>query len=124
MSEENKFVITLGVDRASAYRVTLAFTLGVAAFEKDLQPTIVLIMEGTQNARRGYVDDVDVGEPFLCVKDLMEVYLAQGGELAVCLPCLKNQGIPIEELLPGIKTVRGPDVVEMLANAKCSLQLN
>jgi predicted peroxiredoxin len=124
MSEKDRFVITLGVDKTSAYRVTLAFTLGVAAFEKDLQPTIVLLMEGTHNARRGYVDDVDIGEPFLCVKDLMEVYLAQGGELAVCTPCLKNQGIPIEELLPGIKAVRGPDVVEMLANAKCTLQLN
>jgi tRNA 2-thiouridine synthesizing protein D len=124
MSEKDRFVITLGVDKTSAFRVTLAFTLGVAAFEKDLQPTIVLLMEGTQNARRGYMDDVDIGEPFLCVKDLVEVYLAQGGELAVCTPCLKQQGIPVEELLPGFKAVRGPDVVEMLANAKCTLQLN
>jgi tRNA 2-thiouridine synthesizing protein D len=124
MATENSFVITLGVDKSSAFRVTLAFTLGVAAFEKDLKPTIVLIMEGTQNARRGYVDDIDIGEPFLCVKDLMEVFLAQGGELVVCAPCLKQQGMSTEELLPGIKTVRGPDVVEMLANAKCTLQLN
>jgi predicted peroxiredoxin len=124
MSNENRFVVTLGVDKTNALRVTLAFTLGVAAFEKDLQPTIVLMMEGTHNARRGYVDDIDIGEPFLCVKDLMEVFLAQGGELAVCIPCLKNLGIPMEELLPGVKLVRGPDVVEMLASAKGSLQLN
>jgi predicted peroxiredoxin len=71
MSNENRFVITLGVDKTNAFRVTLAFTLGVAAFEKDLQPTIVLMMEGTHNARRGYVDDIDIGEPSVIFRTIM-----------------------------------------------------
>ncbi len=125
MSTENSFVIILGVNKAmSAYRVTLAFTAGVAAIEKGFQPTIVLLMDGVHNARQGYVDDIDIGEPFLCVKDLLEVYLDQGGELAVCGPCWKFQGLPDEEMMPGLKKVRSGDVVLMLANAKGSLQLN
>ncbi len=124
MSTPDTFVITLGVNKAGANRVTLAFTAGVAAIEKGFQPTIVLLMEGAHVARQGYVDDIDIGEPFLCVKDLMEVYLAQGGELALCSPCWKFQGLPDEEMLPGVKKVRAGDVVEMLANAKGNLQLN
>jgi tRNA 2-thiouridine synthesizing protein D len=81
MSNEESFVITQGLDKASESRVTLAFTAGVAALERESQTTIVLLLEGVHNARKGYVDDIDIGEPFLCVKDLMEVYLTQGGQL-------------------------------------------
>ncbi len=124
MSNDNTFVIVLGVNKASPSRVTLAFTAGVAAFEKNLQPTIVLLLEGVHVARQGYVDDIDIGEPFLCVKDLMEVFLAQGGRLVACGACWKLQALPIEELMPGIPLIKAGDVVEMLANARGSLQLN
>jgi predicted peroxiredoxin len=124
MDKEDSFVITLGFNKANASRVTLAFTAGVAAFEKGLQPTIVLLLEAVHCVRQGYIDDIDIGEPFLCVKDLMEVFLAQGGRLVACGACWKLQGLPMEELMPGIKLIKAADVVELLANAKGSLQLN
>jgi tRNA 2-thiouridine synthesizing protein D len=124
MSKEDSFVITLGLNKADANRVTVAFTAGVAAFEKNLQPTIVLLLEGVHCARQGHVDDIDIGEPFLRVKDLMEVFLAQGVQIVACGACLKVQGVLNEELMPGIKLVKVGDVIEMLANAKGSLQLN
>jgi hypothetical protein len=37
---------------------------------------------------------------------------------------LKVQGVANEELIAGMKLVKAGDVVEMLANAKGSLQLN
>ncbi len=118
------FVITLSFDKASASRITLAFTAGVAAIEKELRPTIVLLLEGVHVVRQGYIDDIDIGEPFLWDKDLMEVFLAHGGQIVACGACWKYQGIPVEELMPGVKLIKAGDVVELLANAKGSLQLN
>jgi tRNA 2-thiouridine synthesizing protein D len=124
MNAGEDFVITLGYNKASASRVTLAFTAGVAAIERDLQPTIILLLEGVHAAQEGYIDDIDIGEPFLCVKDLLEVYFAQGGRMMACGACWKLQQIPDQELMAGIKLVKAGDVVELLANAKGSLQLN
>jgi len=81
-----EFVITLSFNKNSEGRITLAFTLGVAAVDKGLKTAMVLLIDGVHVARQGYVDDVDIGEPFLPVKDLMEVYLELGAKSSCAVP--------------------------------------
>jgi tRNA 2-thiouridine synthesizing protein D len=124
MASNTDFVITLSFNKNSEGRVTLAFTLGVAAVDKGLKTTIVLLVDGAHIARKGYADDIDIGEPFLPVKDLLEVYLEHGGEIAVCGSCWRFNHIADDERMQQVKMITAGDVVDLLMNARSSVQLN
>ena len=97
MENAPEFVVTLSFNKNSEGRVTLAFTLGVAAVDRGLKTVNVLLVDGVHIARKGYADDIDIGEPFLPVRDLMEVYLEHGGEIDVCGSCWRFNHLPDDE---------------------------
>jgi tRNA 2-thiouridine synthesizing protein D len=124
MADFPDFLITLSHNKSSQKHVTLAFTLGLKALEKDLETAIVLFLDGVYVASTSYVDDIDIGEPFLPVKDMLEVYLDNGGELLICGSCWKHEKLTDSQRIPGARIVTADTVVDMLLNAKTTLQLN
>lgn len=118
------FVITLSHHKSSEKHVTLAFTLGLKSLEKGHKTAILLLLDGVNVGRTSYVDNIDIGEPFLPVKDMLEVYLEQGGELLVCGSCWKHDHIQDNELLKGARFISADVVIDLLMNAKSSIQLN
>ena len=124
MSDSPEFVITLAFNKNSEGRVTLAFTAGVAAVDKGVRTAIILIVDGVHVGLKGYAEDIDIGEPFLPVKDLLEVYLAHGGELMACGACWKFNHLAMGDKMPEVKVITSADIVDLLVAAKGSLQLN
>ena len=124
MADDPEFLITLSHNKSNEKHVTLAFTLGLKAQEKGLATAIVLLLDGVHVGRTGYVDDIDIGEPFLPVKDMLEVYLNQGGQLLVCGSCWKHEKFADADRLAGARMVTADAVVDMLLNARTTLQLN
>ena len=86
MSDDPEFLITLAHHKDDPKHVTLAFTFGLKALEKGYKTAILLLLDGVHVGLSGYGDDIDIGEPFLPIKDLLEVYFSEGGELLVCGP--------------------------------------
>jgi tRNA 2-thiouridine synthesizing protein D len=124
MPETPEFVITLAHHKSSEKHVTLAFTMGLKGLEKGYKTAIILLLDGVSVGRQGYIDDIDIGEPFLPVKDMLEVYLDNGGQLLVCGSCWKHDHIPDSERLHRTSMVSADMVIDMLMNAKSTLQLN
>jgi predicted peroxiredoxin len=124
MPDLPEFLITLSHHKNSEKHVTLAFTLGLKAIEKGYRTAIVLLLDGVHVGRAGYADDIDVGEPFLPVGDMLPIYLEQGGELLVCGSCWKHDHLPDSERLPGTRIVSADQVIDFLMNAKSTIQLN
>jgi tRNA 2-thiouridine synthesizing protein D len=124
MSDSPEFVITLAFNKNSEGRVTLAFTTGVAAVDKGIKTAIIMIVDGVHVGLKGYAEDIDIGEPFLPVKDLMEVYLHHGGELMVCGACWKFNHLAADDRMSEVKVITAGDIVDLLMHAKGSLQLN
>ena len=124
MAEYPEFLITLAFDKTSEKHVTLAFTLGLKAQEKDLKTAILLFLDGVNVGVTGYVDDIDIGEPFLAVKDMLDVFLSQGGQLLICGSCWKHAGRTDPDRMSGAKIVTADLVIDMLLNARTTLQLN
>jgi len=124
MAEFPEFVITLSHNKSNEKHVTLAFVLGLKSLEKGYKTAIILFLDGVHVGRTGYVDDIDIGEPFLAVKDMLEVYLQNGGQLLVCGSCWKHDHIPDSERLAGAGMITADAVVDYLMNAKTTLQLN
>jgi tRNA 2-thiouridine synthesizing protein D len=124
MPDYSDFVITLAHNKSNPKQVTLAFTLGLKSLEKGHSTAIVLLLEGVQVGQTGHVDRVDVGEPFLPVKDMLPIFLENGGRLIVCGSCWKNAGIPDAERIAGLPVMSADQVIDLLFNAKATLQLN
>ncbi len=124
MSDFPEFVITLAFGKSSEKHVTLAFTLGLKGQEKGLKTAIILLIEAVNVGVTGYVDAIDIGEPFLPVKDMLDVYLGQGGQLLICGSCWKHAKLTEADRMPGAKMITADAVIDMLMNAKSTLQLN
>jgi tRNA 2-thiouridine synthesizing protein D len=124
MSDYPDFVITLSLDKQKERHVTLAFTLGLKSLEKGYKTAIILLLEGVRVGQKGYIDDIDIGEPFLPVHDMLEVYLDGGGQLLVCGSCWKHEHIPENERLAGTSMITADNVIDLLMNAKSNIQLN
>lgn len=124
MPDYPEFVILLSHSKTNEKHVTLAFTMGLKSLEKGYKTAIVLLLDGVHVGRTGYPDDIDIGEPFLPVKDMLDVYLEQGGQLMICGSCWKHDHIADSERLAGTTMVSSDNVIDLLMNAKSSIQLN
>jgi tRNA 2-thiouridine synthesizing protein D len=124
MPDYPEFVITLSHHKSSDKHVTLAFTLGLKSLEKGHKTAIILMLDGVHVGRTGYVDDIDIGEPFLPVKDMLPIYLEHGGQLLVCGSCWKHDKLPDSERLAGTAMISADQVIDFLLNAKGTAQLN
>ena len=124
MSSSAEFVITLAHNKTNEKHVTLAFTLGLKALEKGYSSAILLMLDGVDVGRNDYANAIDIGEPFLPVADLLEVFLSEGGQLLICGSCWKHAKLTDQDRLPGAKMITADIVIDMLMNAKTTLQLN
>jgi uncharacterized protein len=75
-----------------------------AALAMDVKATVVLQGQAVYLAQKGYVDKMLPAGGFPSMKELMTNYMELGGELKVCVPCLKIRNIEESELVEGSQT--------------------
>ena len=61
------------------------------------------------------------GAPFAPLKSLIDKFLAAGGKLWVCTPCMKKRGLTADDLIEGAQPAGGAALVEWLAEGSASL---
>lgn len=118
------FLVTLSVDKNEPERLTVALTLALASCTQGKKTALLLMVEGVRNGMEGYVDSVDAGAPFSPCEDLMESFIAAEGEIFACGACLDHNKVDRDTLMPEVQVVSGGQVVEMLFNARSTLQFN
>jgi len=101
-------------------RATLPFIVGNVAASAD-QPAIVLLtIEGVWVATKGYADGIHK-EGFPPLKEIVESFVANGGQIWACGACTKPRGITNEHLIAGARIVTAAMVVEAMANGASTL---
>ena len=101
-------------------RATLAFIVGNVAASAD-QPAIVLLtIEGVWIATKGYADAIHK-EGFQPLKEIIDSYVANGGQIWACGACAKPRGITDQHLIPGAKIVTAAMVVEAMAKGASTI---
>lgn len=118
------FLITLTAHENNPNNVTIAFTMGVKALEKGQDVAILLLSDAVHLAKKGYADTIDIGEPFMPIKDLLPTFVEKGGKIKVCSACLMHNGIDNSELIQEVDVINADDVVDYILEAKKTLQLN
>ena len=117
------FVTTVFDGHSNPAKVTVALTMALNALEKGHSATVILMVEGVELGRPNVYDDMDIGTPFRPVKDLWADFLAKGGQIAVCGACMIHNGFTAEQMDSRYAIINAPQVVDLLMNAKGSLQI-
>lgn len=85
-------------------KAAMPFVMGNAALAMDIKAVIVLQGNGVYLAHKGYVDTMLPAGGFPPVKELLANFMELGGELKVCVPCIKSRNIAESELVAGAQT--------------------
>jgi len=115
------FCVTITHCRTDADKVTVGFVVANAALGSEKDTMVFLSTDGVWAAVKGETEKVNVGGPFAPLKDLVDKFIAGGGKIYVCAPCMKLRGIEPEQLIQGAQPAGGAALVEWLSNGSPSV---
>ena len=85
-------------------KAAMPFVMANAALAMDMGAVIALQGNGVYLAQKGYVDTMLPSGGFPVLKQLMADFMELGGELKVCVPCIKARNIDEADLVAGSQT--------------------
>jgi predicted peroxiredoxin len=101
-------------------RATLPFIVGNVAATADQEAVVLLTIEGVWLATRGYADGIQK-EGFQPLKEVIQSFVANGGQIWACGACTKPRGITEADLIEGAKIVTAANVVEYMAGGASTI---
>ncbi len=102
-------------------KASMPFVMATAALAMDIQATIALQGNGVYIARKGYVENMLPGGGFPPIKDLISSFLELGGQLKVCVPCIKERNIEKADLIDGAEMTAAAALTEEILDANANL---
>lgn len=109
------FCVSITHAKNDTDKATVGFVVANAAAGSDQETMVFLSTEGVWLAKAGYADDIHE-DGFAPLKELITNFVAAGGKVFVCSPCVKKRGIDESELIAGATIVGGAKLVEWLVN--------
>ncbi|MFC0219581.1 DsrE family protein [Pseudochelatococcus lubricantis] len=118
-----EFVATIFDGAGNPEKVTVAFTMAVNALTKGHSAVIILMVEAVQLGKPDATQGMAIGAPFEPVSDLLRKFLDGGGRIAICGSCMIHNGLDAAQMDPCYTIITAADVVDLLMNARGSLQI-
>ena len=115
-----KLLINCTHGREDVERATLSFVVGNVAASADQEVVVLLTIDGVWNATKGYADDIHK-EGFQPLREVMQSFITNGGQIWACGSCTKPRGITDADLIPGAKITSAANIVEYLASGAGSI---
>jgi len=116
--EKIVYVVTHGADDPE--RAILPFMHANGALAMEVEAVVVLMGSAVMLARKGFMNHVFAGG-LPPLKKLMEDFLAQGGRLLLCTPCIQFRQIGESELLEQAKPIAAAIFTEEVLSANAVL---
>jgi predicted peroxiredoxin len=102
-------LITHGIDHELS---SSALTIALGGLTSGLKVSIFLTSSGVDIVRRGAADMTQV-KPLEPLADMLRSFMARGGAVWACTPCVKSRGYAPESLLEGV-VITGASVMHEL----------
>jgi uncharacterized protein len=116
----NLMLVSCSYGQEDPERATLSFIFGNVAAAADQATAVLLTIEGVRLATTGYADAIHK-EGFPPLHEIMQSFVANGGQIWVCGTCAKPRGIGESDLIPGARIVTAAYVVEQMAAGASSI---
>ncbi len=116
--EKIVYVVSHGADDPE--RAILPFMHANGALTMDVEAVVILMGSAVMLARKGFMNHVFAGG-LPPLKKLMEDFLAQGGRLLLCTPCVQFRQIDKSELMEEAKMIAAAAFTEEVLSAHAVL---
>ncbi len=110
------FCVSLTNAHSNPDNATVGLVVANAAIGCDKETTLFLSCDGAWLAKRGEAEKIVLGSPFVPAKELLDKFVAAGGKILVCAPCMKKRDITEADLIEGAAPAGGATLVEILAD--------
>ena len=101
-------------------RASLAFVVANVARSSNQETTVLLTIDGVWVATKGYTDGLQA-KGFAPLSELIDQFVAAGGQIWACGACTKPRDITPEDLIEGAEIVGAATAVEALVNGAKTL---
>ncbi len=101
-------------------RATLPFVVANAAQAMDTKAVVILQGHAVTLAMQGEIEHI-FAAGLAPLKELVDGFLKQGGDLLVCTPCIKARQIAPEMLIDGARPIAAARVVQECLEAQATL---
>jgi predicted peroxiredoxin len=118
--KQDKIVVIATHGADDPERATLPFVVANAAQTMDTKAVVILQGYGVTLASPGCLEHV-FAPNMPPLKELVDSFRQQGGELLVCTPCIKARQIAPESLIPDAKPIAAARVVQECLEAAATL---
>lgn len=118
MAEKNgKLILMCTHGPEDPERATIPFVMATAAQASDVEVLLGFQANGVMLIRKGCAEHV-FAAGFPPLKELLNIYIENGGKLFVCGPCVKSRQInPEEEFISGATVVNAATFVKECTEA-------
>lgn len=117
----NSFCVSLTHSHSDTDKATIGFVVASAALGSDKDTTVFLSSDGVWLAKVGEAEKIDEGAPFAPLAELVQKFMAGGGKILVCTPCMKKRDITEMQLIDGAQPAGGATLVELLTTGTPSV---
>jgi len=101
-------------------RATLAYIIANTALASGQEATMLLTIDGVWTATKGYTDGLQANG-FQPLGELVQNFVANGGQLWACGACAKPREITADDLVAGAQMVGAATAVEALVSGAQTL---
>lgn len=112
----NKFCVSITHCTQDGDKATVGFVVANAALGCEKDTMVFLSTDGVWAGVKGEMDRIVEDPPFAPLKELVEKFIANGGKVLVCSPCMKKRGITEKMLIEGAEPAGGASLVEWLSD--------
>ena len=121
MSEEKEKIVFIATHAGEdPERATFPFLMANASQAMDIEAIVVLQGTGVYLAKKGYADHIAV-HGLTPLKILVQNFVANGGKILVCIPCIEERQIKPEDLVEGCEMCKAGKVVIEVTSAKSTV---
>jgi predicted peroxiredoxin len=115
-----EILVSCSYGKEDPERASLSFIFANVAAAADQKTAVLLTIDGVWLATKGYADDIQK-EGFQPLREVMQAYIANGGQIWACGTCAKPRGITETDLIQGANIVTAAYVVQYLASGASSI---
>jgi predicted peroxiredoxin len=120
MSEQKKLVIVV-TNGFNDERSSVAWSVANSGITSGLQVTMFLVSSGVDWVRKGAAEVAQLNPLDPPVSEMIDNFVASGGNILVCPPCAKVRGYAEKDLLDGVSLIGSGAMHELINQGAATL---
>jgi predicted peroxiredoxin len=120
MAQSTRELVVMVTHGADHELSSVAFTIANGGITAGLKVSIFLTSAGVDLVRRRAIDNLVV-HPLEPLATMVKDFLARGGQLWACIPCVKARGYEQKDLIDGVEIAGASKMHELIKAGAATL---